>query len=103
MRITRTCSPRRGWAGRRCRQHPADPHPDQYAAAAGWHIRRRPLVITVHQGGLRAAARAGHRHVPGSRPHADHLASVLGILDDQRRQPGKHHAHKLSHIIHDRS
>jgi hypothetical protein len=36
-----------------------------------------------------APGRAGlsYRPAPGPRPHADHLARVLDILDDQRRQP----------------
>ena len=81
--------------------HPADPDLHQDAAAVGGHVRRRPLVIAVHAGGFRAAARAGHRPVPGPRPDADHLARVLDILDDQRRQPRKHSPHKLCHINHD--
>ena len=81
--------------------HPADPHLHQDAAAVDGHVRRRPLVVPVHAGRFRAAARAGHRPVPGPRPDADHLARVLDILDDQRRQPGKHSPHKLCHVNHD--
>jgi hypothetical protein len=44
-------------------------------------------VILVHAGRFSAAPRAPHRPVLGPRPHADHLAPVLDILDDQGRQP----------------
>ena len=67
--------------------HPAHPHPHHDPAAVNGHVRRRPLVIAVHPGGLRAAPRAGHRPVPGPRPHDDHLARVFDALDDQCRQP----------------
>jgi len=35
--------------------HPAHPHPHHDAAAANGHVHRRPLVIAVHPGSLRAA------------------------------------------------
>ena len=80
--------------------HPADPHTNQDAAAADRHVRRRPLVITVHPGSLRAAPRACHRPVPGPSPHGDHLAGVLNVINDQCRQPREHGPHKLRHINH---
>jgi hypothetical protein len=57
-----------------------------------------PLVIPVHANGLHAAAGAGHRPVPGPGPDADHLTSILGTLDDQRRQTREHSPHQLYHI-----
>ena len=83
--------------------HPADPHVDQDAAAADGNVRRRPLVVLVHAGRSGAAPRAPHRSVLGPRPHADHVARVLHILDDQGRQPRKHSSHKLCHVNHGRS
>jgi hypothetical protein len=67
--------------------HPAHPHPHHDPAAVNGHVRRRPLVIAVHPGSLRAAPRAGHRLLPGPRPYDDHLARVFDVLDDQCRQP----------------
>jgi len=67
--------------------HPAGADFQHNASAVCGHVGRCPLVIAVHAAGLRPAARAGHRPAPGPRPHADHLARVLGILDDQRKQP----------------
>ena len=67
--------------------HPAHPHTHHDPAAVNGHVRRRPLVIAVYPGSLRAAPRAGHRPIPGPRPHDDHLARVFDALDDQCRQP----------------
>ena len=37
----------------------------------------------MHAGRFGRAPRAGHRRVPGPRPHADHVPCVFDILDDQ--------------------
>jgi hypothetical protein len=64
--------------------------------------RSRP-VIDVHPASLRPAARADHRAARSPRPHGDHVARVLDILDDQHRQTGKHSPRKPYRVNHDRS
>ena len=81
--------------------HPPGPHLHDNAPPVDGNVGRRPLVIAVHAGRLRAAP--GHDTAPArvlARTH-DHVARVLDILDDQRRQPRKHSPHKLRHINHD--
>ena len=58
------------------------------------HIRQRPDVIAVHMSRQAAALRARHRCARSPRPDHDHAVLIRHILDDQRRQPGEHHAHK---------
>jgi hypothetical protein len=78
----------------------ADPHHHKYPACIDGDISHAPLVITVHARRLGPAARTGDRPVRGPRPHPDPLALVRHVLHDQRRQPRKHHAHKLVKITH---
>jgi hypothetical protein len=57
------------------------------AAAALLHLAET-TAAPDRQRILRALTRTAARPaVRGPRPHADQLASVLGIPDDQRRQP----------------
>lgn len=69
--------------------------------AVSGHVRHHPLVIAVHADGLRAAVRAHHRPALSPRPHQDYLARILDILDDQRRHPREHSAHKSRYVTHD--
>ncbi|MEV6576513.1 hypothetical protein, partial [Streptomyces sp. NPDC051577] len=53
------------------------------------HLRRR-----------QSAHRARHRHIPSAGLDHDHVTAIRHILDDQRRQPGKHRTHKQVDIHH---
>jgi hypothetical protein len=84
-------------------QHPADSQLHQHAPTVDGDVPRRPLVVAVHPRRFSVAARTGNRPAPGPRPHADHLARILDIIDHQRGQPRKHDSHKPRHVSHGRS
>jgi hypothetical protein len=80
---------------------PAQPGGHHHPPGVDRHVRRRPLVIPVHAPGPGPAAGAWHLPARARRPDPDHLARVLDILDDQRRQSREHSPHKLHRINHD--
>jgi hypothetical protein len=83
--------------------HPTDAQPHHHPASIDRHIRGDPLMEGVNPTRPITTSRTRHLIAPGRCPHHDHIASVLDILDRQRRQPREHRADQLRHLSHKRS
>jgi hypothetical protein len=86
-----------------CAPQAPDTHNDPYTPAIERDVGHDPLMIRVHPARFDAADRTGHGPARSPRPDPDPPALVCHLLDDQRRQPRKHRAHKLIDITHSSS
>jgi hypothetical protein len=73
---------------------------DDDLVAVDRHVLHCPVVIPVHLRRRSPAHRTQHGYVPSAGRDHHHAVAVRHVLDEQRRQPGKHRPYKGFDIHH---
>jgi hypothetical protein len=73
---------------------------DDDLAAVDRHVRHCPMVIPVHLRRRSSAHRTQHGYIPSAGRDHHRAAALRHVLNDQRRQSGKHRPYKGVDIHH---